>query len=247
MLLLLCIPLTSSAGILFDDTDDRLTCGTADILTESGPFTISAWIKVTADATLDELVSKRTSTITVVEFQVQVVERLKLTVSGTTDLVVTTSINDIDGTWQHVLVHWDGTHTDATTVNIYIDGTEAYYGTQDNGGGSPGDNSGSTLVIGGRTNGANCTNGIIDEVAIWNVELTASEISQLANSRVKRLPLQIQPSNLQAYWLLDECASGVSCDGQTFRDLKSTNDCTGDDGTNNTGLTGEAEAVLSYP
>lgn len=89
--------------------------------------------------------------------------------------------------------------------------------------------------------------GIIDEMALWNKILTATEIGILASSHIKHMPLQIQASNLKAYWPMDDGLDGTSADGDTVRDLSvNGNNGIGDDGANNTGLTWKAEEVLSY-
>ncbi len=91
--------------------------------------------------------------------------------------------------------------------------------------------------------------GIVTECAAWDVELTVNEIKLLANSRVKRMPLQIRPANLKVYYPLNDQPDGTSGDGDTFvnRVSPGTVDGTGDNGANNTGLTAKAEEVLSYP
>jgi len=90
-------------------------------------------------------------------------------------------------------------------------------------------------------------NGIISDVAMWNVKLTDNEILQIASSRLKRIPLQFYPSNLLFYHPLDQLSDGVSGDGITFIDMSaSARNGTGSDGANNTGLTSVA-GTLTYP
>lgn len=91
--------------------------------------------------------------------------------------------------------------------------------------------------------------GTIDEVAVWNAELTDNDISILANSKVKHMPLQISPGNIIFYLPMDDQPDGTSADGDTLvnQDNPGTANGTGNDGANNTGLTWKAEAVLSYP
>lgn len=52
--------------------------------------------------------------------------------------------------------------------------------------------------------------GFMDEFAIWNSALTDNEISRLALSYKKRLPLLIQRNNLQLYYPFDEYNVGTS-------------------------------------
>lgn len=251
MLLLLCIPLTSSAGVLGDGDDDFLTCGTADILPEDNALTISVWLNITADTSADTIIEKRSNTTTGVEITLLSTEKVRFTVGGTTDLVKRADTAITAGSFVHLLITWDGVHTTHDSVSIYFDGVEQGYDSETNGGGSPGDNASDTIVMIGRANAANSGAGIWSEMAIWNVELSAVEIATLASSRVKRIPLQVHQDSLAAYWPLDECADGASCglsgSEVTFKDLFSTNDCTGNDGAGNTGLTGEPEVILTYP
>ena len=90
--------------------------------------------------------------------------------------------------------------------------------------------------------------GKINELVLWDAILTSTEISLLYNSKVKRMPLQIQSSNLQLYLPLDDVSDSISADGATFLDMSgNTYNCTGDDGGGDSGLTGEAESQLTYP
>ena len=52
--------------------------------------------------------------------------------------------------------------------------------------------------------------GKIEDFAIWNVRLNEVEILQLYNSYKKRMPLMIQPANLQVYWPLDDYSPGIT-------------------------------------
>lgn len=99
-----------------------------------------------------------------------------------------------------------------------------------------------------RTNGV-YGNLIVNDVAIWKgVAVSGAELSLSYNSRVKHMPLQIQPLNLVAYLPMDDGQDGTSADGATVSDMSGNgNNGTGDDGANNTGLTWKAEEVLSYP
>ncbi len=160
---------------------------------------------------------------------------------GSTDLQ-----NDI---WYHFAATKNTGGDPATAMNFYINGLletitetgDGVFGTMTN-----------NLNVGffGRTSGTfrAYVGGTLSDVAIYNKVLSATEISILSSSRVKRMPLQISPSNLLAYWPLDDQPDGTSGDGDTFRDLSGNgNNGTGDDGANNTGLTALAEFILSYP
>jgi hypothetical protein len=83
--------------------------------------------------------------------------------------------------------------------------------------------------------------GTITEVAYWSTELPANEIQLLANSKIKGKPLQVQPSNLVAYWPLDDGESGTSANGDIAQDLAGVNN-----GTCSGGIWRE-ETILNPP
>jgi hypothetical protein len=152
-----------------------------------------------------------------------------------------------DGAWHHFTYSFPagGANQDAV---VYIDGS-LETGTFGNGATALNTELDRVVTI-GRFPGSDSGyyGGSISEVAIWSTNLTAAEQISLYNSRVKNFPLQIQSSSLQLYAPLNEVSDGASADGATLIDMASSRrDFTGDNGANNTGLTGEAEQVLSYP
>lgn len=256
IILVLClIPNLCWAGINFDKVDDVVNCGTSDTLfTENGAITISAWINPTdlGENSSGRIVDRSGST-SGPEIQLAGTATLRFDANGTTVLVRKSSNNVITTeTWQHILMTWDGSTT-ASNVHIYVNGTETSYQTTTNGA-SLTDNSGQSLLIGNDSSNARTFNGIITEVAIWNMVLSAPQIALLASSKVKRIPLQLSDPDadgvqeLVGYWTMDEGVDEKSADLDTARDLSGNgNDGNPDNGANNTGLTWKAEEVLSYP
>ena len=91
-------------------------------------------------------------------------------------------------------------------------------------------------------------NSAISDVALWNVVLTTQEIAILGKSRVKGMPLQIQPDKLVGYWPLDDFSDGtaLNTDAGGYKDRSGNgNDGQGVDADNDS--TNIAEEVLSYP
>ena len=85
------------------------------------------------------------------------------------------------------------------------------------------------------------------EIAVWSAELTESESAQYANGDLRRVPLQIQPSNLILYSLFDDYPDGTtSMGGNTFRD-ESGNGNNGSLVDTDGDTTALAEIILSYP
>lgn len=242
----------ASAGIALDAADDSLSCGTSDtMMTENGAVTISAWVKPTSvgEGSNGRIIGREPAASNGhFRFILTSTSTIGFSVQGGTTLVATASNASITtGAYQHVLVTWDGVITTANSVHIYVNGVETTYKTQTNGATAT-DNSADAILIGNSPDGTRTFDGIIDEIAVWNTVLSAQSIANLANAKGKRLPLQISPSNLKAYWVLDEEEDGSSADGDTFIDISGNgNNCTGSDGANNTGLTASAGAVQSYP
>lgn len=225
-------------------TDDVIDCGASDTLIPEGQScTISVWIypDTMGGNGAGRIVDRN------IIFYNGGTNQLVFQCPGSTNLQRNTATNAIVTTgWQHALVTWDGSTT-AANIHIYVGGSEASYVLTQNGA-SLTDNSANSLFIGNTNTFNRGFDGRITEVAIWDVVLTAPQIALLASSRIKGIPLQIQPSALKGYWAINDQESGSSADGDTIRDLSgNNNNGTGDNGANNTGLTFVAETVLSYP
>ena len=149
---------------------------------------------------------------------------------------------DLQAGWQHICVTFDASADD---FDIWYNGSEQSV-TGSSGWGITGKTD-NVIFIGSRDDG-NFFEGTYSEFAIWTSILTDAEIPMLYNAKVKGLPLQIQPSNLEMYLPLDDLPSGTSADGDTFVDRTGNGfDGTGDDGANDSGLTVVGEDLLSYP
>lgn len=127
--------------------------------------------------------------------------------AGTSGLAVgATSLSE--GTFYHVACVYDD-----TDIRIYLNGSldssannpEAYtsgIGDQD-----------SKFGIGAwvKSDDSNISHwdGIIEDFYVWDTALTANDIDLLYRSRLKRIGLQIKPSNLKLYCALDSCQKGT--------------------------------------
>ena len=100
----------------------------------------------------------------------------------------------------------------------------------------------------GKATNSEFVNGSMTELTMWNTLLTDAELLALYTARIKGSCRNIQPSSVVCCIPMDDGEHGTSADGEGFRDISGNgNTGTGDDGANNTGLTWEAEAFLSYP
>lgn len=238
ILSLLSFPNIIYGGIDFDGVDDSVNLGDNYDLVDSA-FTVCAWT-IPEGSSTGYLMGKYNVT-TDSGFWLRRLNSGNDWATGidSTDFIQVSDSADI-GVWQHICSVIDPS---PNTSILYKNGVQigtitTMAATID---------SSRDMVIGNRYDINRDYDGTINEVAIWSVVLSQSEIDQLYNSQVKRMPLQIQPSNLEGYWALDEEEDGSSADGDTFRDLSGNGiDGTGNDGANNTGLTAKAEEILSY-
>jgi len=111
--------------------------------------------------------------------------------------ILTSGKNYIDGNWHHIVVTHDGSVT-----RMYADGV--FIGS--NSGNAGGLNSRSGYSIGyNLANGNFHFNGVIDNVSVYSVVLTASEVDEEYNNGIALdSTTHSQSSNLSAYWKLTD-------------------------------------------
>jgi hypothetical protein len=102
--------------------------------------------------------------------------------------------------WNHVVVT-KGTGTNYLAYKIYINGAAS--GMTNNGGNNTGDPSGYPLTLGRREAGTYPFDGYMDDIAIFNTELTSGDVLELYNSGsalTGALASGVRTSALKAYW-----------------------------------------------
>lgn len=160
------------SAVLLPGTDESIDIGTSSVLDVAGPFTLSVWIKYTSSTPNMGIVANffpytkgymiaSSSTAGRIVFSCYG--------SGFNDLFYTPTLND--GIWHHIV----GVDTGVGHI-IYIDGV---YGNSDSNVFAKGIPTGETFEIGDRRDSGVPFNGQIDNVAIWNRALSASEIALL--------------------------------------------------------------------
>src|SRR3990167_3869802 len=243
---LLCSPCW--AGVSFDGADDKIACGDVELVTRN--LSISAWVYPTADVSgFRGYIFSKCCGIVSYAFDADgtaTPENLGILVQGASGLFACqaqeadTSTILPTNTWTHVLVTRSGTN-----CAIYINGTSQTIDVN-NLVDEDFQNSTDDIVIGGRDSDTlRQWNGYVNEVYLYNTSLTQTNATLLSSSRLKGVGLQI--SGVVGYWPLNDKEAETSGDGDTFRDMASGANGTGDDGANNTGLTLTAETILNYP
>ena len=203
---------TNGYALQFDGTDDLLDCGNDSSLQITGnKITLEAWINV------NEFKSQPFTGSVIVKDQGSNSSGYMIRCGGNGIInfnigngswhEINTPVNAVDlNNWHHVAATYDGSQ-----MKIYIDGN---LDAQNNISINIGNANNSNLFVGespgfpGRV-----FNGKIDEVRIWNVARTQSEIQSTMNISLSPEYYTSPDSGLVGYWKFDEGT------GQTAADL----------------------------
>lgn len=174
------VPGIHGQALQFDGVNDNISVTDADSLSfTNNVVSISAWIKRDNLTDLDQIVTKRTSSV----FEYQLYSNAStgrvdfnlLTSAGTDVCVAAGGTSLAAGQWYHVA----GT-SDGTTCRVYLNGG------QDGTGSVSGSMSNTTanFLVGydGSGTATRYFNGSIDEVRIYNRALSGAEVQQLYNA-----------------------------------------------------------------
>ena len=204
------VPFTNTYSMSFDGVDEYFTVSDNDNLsfgngTTDSPFSISAWIKMDT-ATSFSICSKYSSTNNL-EYQFNFVSggRLifRLFDGGSTVRIgrLTADISSNVGSWTNVVATYDGSSTLAG-IKIYVNNSRA----------DVTDSSLNTYVAMHNTSApfeigryaTSYADGLIDEVSIFNSELSASDVSTIFNNGV---PQDISSLSPLSHWRMGESAT----------------------------------------
>lgn len=240
LLVLLAAAITSIAAINHDGTDDFITTPLTDFSQAAG--TITWWSYPTATNATRAMWGQMTSGNVNPALTAQKFTDGNLYVgwarSADDDRCIVAVGNYFPiNTWTHYAFTW----TSGGTSIFYVNGSAV----KTNAGGTTVNNIARAMVVGRQGDAISVWfTGKTSEWACWSVALSSSEVSQIANGRVRYLPTQIQPSSLRAYYPLDDFADGVSATGSnTLLDRGSA----GAHATPSGSPTARAEEVLASP
>ena len=180
-------PYSNTKSILIDGVDDYVSCGDADNLSfgdgsSDSPFSISAWIKPDVTSRF-RLIFKYGSSLKEYFMQIAGGGKLQVTLydnnnSASIGRNGNTSIPT--ASWSHVVMTYNGSGA-ATRINVYFNGSLDNSTTTGSGSYTAMSNTSEPLEIGRFTSGS-YADGHIDEVAIFNTELSATDIENIYNS-----------------------------------------------------------------
>ena len=195
--------IAQNAGLYFDGTDDYVMSDISPIAGNTAK-TVEAWIKTTANSNpsaggVQKVIVEMGLMSTGTRFTLNILNNnaIRLEVEGN-GINGTTAVND--GLWHHVAGVYDPLAT--TKVALYLDGNLEASGNL-----TVTVNTAATgnIQIGRRCDGIHYFNGTIDEVRVWNVARTAS---QIANNR--NVELCNSTANLVAYFPMNEGTPGAT-------------------------------------
>ena len=173
----------------FDGTDDHVDCGGASTFSFTNgsgndePFSISAWVKLDS-VDRARVVGKDDDTNLTREYLFGTDGDSKFTMflgSASHNLYVRLNSASSTGTWYHWVATYDGSNS-ASGITLYVDGATPAQSDVSGGtyAGMPA--GGGPLRIGLFGVNDSVMNGLADEVAIFDSELSASDVTAIYNS-----------------------------------------------------------------
>ena len=196
----------------FDGVDDYIDCGDNDNLSfgnssTDSAFSISAWVKMT-DATRFRVVSKFNGSNAEYAFFTSAADQLYFvlydnTTSSRISRYTSSTLTSYEGTWIHLAATYDGGGS-SSGLKIYLNNTRIDNTTSDVGAYNAMHNTSAPFEIGKYSTSS--ANGLIDEVSVFNTELSASDVTTIYNSGI--------PNNLNdlstpplSWWRMGESAN----------------------------------------
>jgi len=191
----------NTKSILLDGVDDFVDCGDNNNLSfgdgsNDSPFSISLWVKLSGtnfiEAALSKygISSKREYIVYIVN---QKVRLLIIDASATAHRLVETSNAISVGSWVNIVCVYNGVggNNAENGIKIYINGSLSSTTSSKGGTYVAMENTSQPFQIGRYFNGAQYFAGNMDEVAVFNSELSLSDVTAIYNSGV--------PASLSSY------------------------------------------------
>jgi hypothetical protein len=202
----------NAKSLLFGGVDEIVLVGNVLVYGTPDRFSISAWVKTT-NAVGQTIVAKQGAGTPygwqlALDSSGRVFFEMVYTSAPSALLSVTSTQAIKDGAWHHVVSTWNGNASPGYTgAKLYIDGALQTLASFTDTLGTNNVASTASLAIGCRNTGSDTMPfvGNIDEVAIYNKVLTASEVTWLYNSgRPQDLLVSGAPSNLVGWWRMGD-------------------------------------------
>lgn len=181
-------PFSNTKSILLDGVDDYVNCGDNNNLsfgngTTDSPFSISTWVNMT-DATRFRIVTKAGATNLEYLFSTGGSDTIVFNLydnstGGKIGRLYSTSLTSFQGSWIHLAATYSGNGS-STGLKIYLNGLRVDNTNNNSGSYTAMENTTQPFYIGKFT--TTYSNGLADEVAVFDVELSASDVTSIYNS-----------------------------------------------------------------
>jgi len=228
-------PFSNTYSVDLDGSDDYIDCGGAsdfgftDGAGNDDPFSISAWVKLDSN-NIQRMVDKSGTTQASRSYLFGTdgthVFSLFLGPGTGNYLFVRENGALSTGVWYHLVATYDGSNT-AGGISLYRNGSASTTTNSSSGTYAGMPSTSETLKIGRFNLNGSVMNGLIDEVAIFDYELTSSQVSDIYNSGS---PADISSLSPLGWWRMGDNDGGT---GTTITDQGSG----GNDGTLTNGPT----------
>ena len=190
---------TNTLSTTFDGVDDYVDCGTSlnTYLDLGDSFSFAGWFKINVGGTNQSLVDNIGTSTLGVQCRVTNTNRVRLVLAQNSYTYIYRDSSVLNtATWYHVCVTYDGSNTLAG-FNVYIDG-----GLDNSTGGSQNTMTSVTSTESFTIGRAGSFSGNIDEVAVFNTELSQTNITDIYNLGT---PNDISAmSGLVSYWRMGD-------------------------------------------
>ncbi|WP_178985012.1 BspA family leucine-rich repeat surface protein [Winogradskyella helgolandensis] len=165
-------------SLVFDGGDDYINFGDDIYDLDNTNFSIEAWVKTNNTSDTNTIISKRNGTSTASGYDLSLVGNRLYFRYNDSEVIANQTLNS--SKWYHVAVTFSGTN-----YTLYIDG----FPVRTIAGTSPDANTNKALVgATDRTDDSpiNYFDGKIDEVRIWDTELSQAQIREMMNQEIKQ-------------------------------------------------------------
>ena len=189
---------SNTYSVDLDGTNDYMVASQNSAINITGSVTLSAWIKLDSLGSFQGIISKRSGSNTNYQFYIRNTNVLSFYEGST---VINDSGSLTSGSWIHVAVVVNG-----SSVSFYRNGSLTSTGSGANVSSNTVD-----LTI-GEINGASFLNGKVDECAVFDTALSASDITAIYNSGV---PYDLTSYSPVGWWRMGDNDSGT---GTTITD-----------------------------
>ena len=201
--------------VAFQDGNDYARVADAPALsfgngTTDTPMTIEAWVRPQSVSSVHEIVGKSGEYHLMIMFGTLVLQLRDDSTGARTFVTASSNVSSWVGSWHHIAVTYDGRGgaTASQGVTIYLDGVAVPVGREDHPAYVAMENRPTPLDIGrdNENDGLAYTGGL-DELRLWNVRRTASQIQLAMGTELTGFE-----AGLVGYWRFNEGAGLASAD-----------------------------------